>query len=396
LKTWLAAVTSHAAGTPGAAAVEIAAWPEDRLTAVVADIGELARFLPRAHMRRLRTGQPSTFRYDGRALSVLEVQRLLGLTDDEAHRGDVSRLASRGCLLHTDIAALLGNLDQKTQSTGRSDTPTVLLVLDGRQQGVAERGPHWEVARSLLDLIPADTVHADLKRKWYVAAAAHMQSRTLLAHLVPHMVKARQVLPADPDILFYSAAMNETMTAPWIQQALAGVSMTPGTRLDVTDARTHLQDARTLFRRTLESRPDHVEARVRLGRVLGALGQHEEALHELDLARAGSASRVIRYYAALFLGGEQARRGRAAEARRAYEAASALYPDAQAPRFGLSSLARAAGNQAAAARILLEAAAMDDPDPYRDPWWMYFSARKDEADQLLDQWRRAVPGWGVR
>ena len=396
LKTWLAAVTRHAPGTPGAAAVEIASWPEDRLAAVVADIGELARFLPRAHMRRLRTGQPSTFRYDDSRLSILEIQHLLGLTDDEARRGDVSRLANRGCLLHTDIAVTLDHLDQRTRSAATSDTPTALLVLDGREQGLVERGPHWGIARSLLELIPADSPGADSRRKWYVATAAYMQSRMHLADLVPHMVKARQLLPADPDILFYSAAMNETMAAPLIQQAVSGVSMPPDTKLDVTDARTHLQDARTFLRRALEIKPDHVEARVRLGRVLGALGQHDEAIHELDLARAGSASRVIRYYAALFLGGEQARLGRAAEARRAYDAASALYPDAQAPRLGLSSLARAAGNQAAAARILLEALAMDDPDPYRDPWWMYFRARKDEADQLMHEWRRAVPGWGVR
>jgi tetratricopeptide (TPR) repeat protein len=362
---------------------------------VIADVGELARFLLRAHARLLSTGQPSTFRYDGRSLSMQEIQRLLNLTDDEARRGDVNRLANRGCLLHTDIAAMLANLDPPARSTVPPDTPTALLVQDGQQQGLIERGPHWELARSLQDLIPPDPPHADSRRTWYVATAAYMQSRMQLAYLVPHMTKARQLMPADPDILFYSAAMNETMAAPLIQQAVSGVSMPPDTKLDVTDARTHLQDARTLFRRSLESKPDHVEARVRLGRVLGALGQHEEAVQELERALKGSANRVVRYYAMLFLGGEQARLDRADDARKAYEAASALYPDAQAPRLGLSSLARAAGNQSAAARVLLDALAMDDPDPYRDPWWMYFRARRDEADELLNGWRRTVAGWGV-
>jgi tetratricopeptide (TPR) repeat protein len=396
LKRWLAAVTRHQAGTPGAAAIEIAAWPESQLSGVVADIGELARFLPRAHVRRLRTGQPSTFRYDDSRLSMLEIQQLLGLTDDEARRGDVSRLANRGCLLHTDIAVTLDHLDQRTRSAAPSDTPTALLVLDGRQQGLVDRGPHWGIARSLLDLIPADSPRADLKRKWYVATAAYMQSRMNLADLVPHLVKARQLLPADPDVLFYSAAMNETMAAPLIQQAVSGASMTPDTKLDVTDARTHLQDARTFLRRALESRPDHVEARVRLGRVLGALGQHAEAVHELERARIGSPNPVVRYYATLFLGGELARLGRADEARKAYEAAAALYPDAQAPRLGLSSLARAAGNQRAAAQVLLQMLAIDEPDASRDPWWTYFRARKDESDQLLEGWRRTVEEWGTR
>lgn len=396
LKRWLAAVTRHEPGTPRAAAIEMAAWPESHLAAVIADVGELARFLLRAHARLRSTGQPSTLRYDGRSLSMQEIQRLLGLTDDEARRGDVSRLANRGCLLHTDIAAMLAMLDPAVRSAVPPDTPAALLVQDGRQQGLIERGPHWGLARSLLDLIPPEPPHPDSRRKWYVATAAYMQSRMQFAYLVPHLVRARQLMPADPDVLFYSAAMNETMAAPLIQQAVSGTAMPRDTRLDVTDARTHLQDARTLFRRVLESRPDHTEARVRLGRVLGALGQHEEAVQELERALTGSATRVIRYYARLFLAGEQARLGRTDEARKAYEAASALYPDAQAPRLGLSSLARAAGNQTAAARVLLDALAMDDPDPARDPWWMYFRARKDEADELLDGWRRTVAGWGVR
>jgi len=397
LREWLAAVSRHESRTLGASAVEIASWPDGRLTVVVADVRELARFLVRAHERFRRTRQVSTFTYDGRSLSMLEVQELLELTDVEARNGDVSRLANRGALLHTDLAVALDALDPIARSAARSATPTALLVLDGREQGTIDRGPHWRLARSLLELTPADSPHVDSARQWYVATAAYMQSRSLLSDLLPHMVKARQLYPADADILFYSGAMNETLAAPFIQEAIPGISLPPGTKLDVTDARTHLQEARTFFRRALERRPDHVETRVRLGRVLSVLGTHAEAADELQRARSSSASPLIQYYAALFLGGQLAQLGRSDAAREAFERAAALYPRAQSPRLGLSSLARAAGNQADAAGVLLEALEVSrNHGASQDPWWAYFSARKDEADRLLEQWRRTVADGDIR
>jgi tetratricopeptide (TPR) repeat protein len=347
----------------------------------------------RAHARPERVLRVFTFSYDGRTLIAADVQQLLGLTDDEARRGDVSRLANRGALLHTDIATTLDNLDPVAHSAASTGKPNAVLVLDGRQQGVTDRGPHWRLVRSLLDLIPADSPRIDSRRQWYVAAAAYMQSRSLMADLVPHLNKARQLFPADADILFYSGALNETMAAPFIQQAVRGISLPPGTELDVTDARTHLQAARTFFRRALERSPDRVEAHVRLGRVLGALGRHREAVDELQRALAGPASPLMRYYAALFLGGEQATLGRPDAARVSFDLASALYPRAQSPRLGLSSLARTAGRQADAAEVLLAALAPGrDDDPSRDPWWTYFAARRPEANELLDRWRRTVAG----
>jgi tetratricopeptide (TPR) repeat protein len=327
---------------------------------------------------------------------MLEVQELLELTDAEARHGDVSRLAGRGALLHTDLAVALDALDPIARSAAPSATPTALLVLDGREQGTIDRGPHWRLARSLLELMPADSPHVDSTRQWYVATAAYMQSRSLLSDLLPHLVKARQLYPADADILFYSGAVNETLAAPFVQEAIPGISLPPGTKLDVTDARTHLQEARTFFRRALKSRPDHIETRVRLGRVLGVLGTHAEAADELQRAHSSSASPLIQYYAALFLGGQLAQLGRSDAAREAFERAAALYPRAQSPRLGLSSLARAAGNQADAAGLLLEALGVSRQHGAQDPWWTYFSARRDEADRLLEQWRRTVANWHVR
>ena len=386
LTTWLDAVETHAGGTLDSATIAMASWPELRLRAVVADIGELARFLERAHARFERTGQLSTHTYARRSLSMAEVQRLLRLTDEEARRGDVSRLVVRATLLHTDIAA---GLDPALQSGRSADPPGALTVLDGRQQGIVDRGPHWDLARALLDLIPAVAPGSELKRQWYVSTAAFMQSRFNMADLSPHIRRATKLFPDDADILFHGGWMHETLAGPLAQHAVRGMALPAGLTLDVANARTHLREARTFFRRALASRQDHVEARVRLGRVLGLLEQHGDAADQLRRVADKQAPSPIGYYALLFLGREEAILGRHDEARASFERAAALYPRAQSPRLGLSSLARSAGDRASAMAALAPLATPEAAESV-DPWWTYFAWNRDAADRRLTEWRRSA------
>jgi Tetratricopeptide repeat len=390
LKAWIAAVTRHQPGAFGVAEVEIASLPDEQLTAIIDDVRELTRFLVRARERFKRTGQTSSFDYDGRERSMLEVEQLLGLAGDEMSRGDVWRLVLRGVLLHTDVAVTFDGVRPVTGSGRSSASPNAILVLDGRQRGATKRGPHWRLARSLLDLLPADSPLVDSKRQWYVAAAAYMSKLGVMADLVPHMAKATELFPEDADILFYGGAMNETLAAPFIQEAIRGITLPAGVTLDVIDGRTHLQRARSLFGKALARDAAHVEARLRLGRVLGRLGRHEEAAAELQRVLAAGSTGVIRYYAALFLGGEQATLGQAGAARQSFELAAAMYPRAQSPRMGLSGLARAEGNQAEAGALLTQALAVQQDDLSRDPWWTYFVAGRDEADRSIGEWRRTI------
>src|SRR5687767_5830197 len=78
LREWVAAVSRHEPRRLAPSAVEIAAWPDGRLTNVVADVRELGRFLARAHERFRRTGEESAFAFDGGVWSMSEVQQLLG------------------------------------------------------------------------------------------------------------------------------------------------------------------------------------------------------------------------------------------------------------------------------------------------------------------------------
>ena len=133
-----------------------------------------------------------------------------------------------------------------------------------------------------------------------------------------------------------------------------------------------------------------MEARVRLGHILGASGNHREAVEELHKALAGSPPPVLQYYASLLLGREESALGHAALAREAYAHASELFPDAQSPRLGLSQVARDAGDRAGAVE------ALGDLKPRAtgsdDPWWNYNRTHLPGAQELLSRLRSAKAG----
>ena len=394
LEKWLDAVARHVPGTIDAPAREIAGWPDGHLEDVVEDVRELAAFLLRAHVRLQRTGQPSApAHHHGRTLAVDDVQRLFGLTRDEAATGDVSRLAMRAVLLHTDITVRLDEYDRIVRPRPAVAPRLAMLVVDGRLQGVADRGPHWELARSLLDLLAPDSAQAERKRRWYVAAGAFMHSRGLLADLLPHAAKATDLFPADPEILLRAGILHESLASPPIQAAVRQLSKDGRTRAEVGSARTHWRQARTFFGLALLKDPNRLEARVRLGYTLQVIGDDDNAAAILQPVLAGDDERTLRYYAALFLGGIHARAGRPSDARAAYGRAATLFPRAQSPQLGLSSLARAGGDRTGATTALVDWLPSYHLDDLRDPWWLYFSTRMDYADKQLDDWRREVEPW---
>ena len=116
--------------------------------------------------------------------------------------------------------------------------------------------------------------------------------------------------------------------------------------------RAELAKAERFFRDSLAHRPEHLEARVRHGRVLDHLGRHEEASANCAGPLPDGASDQLLYLAQLFLGRAEEALEHGEAARAAFERASALYPNAQSPRLALSQIARRAGNRPAAQREL--------------------------------------------
>jgi tetratricopeptide (TPR) repeat protein len=158
----------------------------------------------------------------------------------------------------------------------------------------------------------------------------------------------------------------------------------------VLEEGAELRLAEQLYKRALERDPTLVEARIRLGRVLGLRRRHKEAVEQLQQGQSADEP-LLQFYAHLFLGGEFEALGNGADARQSYERAAELQPTAPSPLFGLSRVADQAGDRGAArdliARVLMLPA--DDVDR-ADPWWVYEFAQARGVDALLDDLRQRI------
>jgi tetratricopeptide (TPR) repeat protein len=167
-----------------------------------------------------------------------------------------------------------------------------------------------------------------------------------------------------------------------VQQLRAG-----NVNVRVDSRRNELQRAEQFFREALALAPDDVEARLRLGHTLGELGRHKEAAVELQTALDAKPDSKRLYLAELFLGRVEEALERRDVARRCYERAAALYPNAQSPELALSRLARQTGDRSAAQRSLERLASMVDIG-VSDPWWGFYAPHNDDADVLVARMRQ--------
>jgi tetratricopeptide (TPR) repeat protein len=319
-----------------------------------------------------------------------DLRQIATLARTARSHGEDNYLVRRAAILHSDVAMLA----PQTMNAPGEVSPGGLQrfrmeISDGREIDLHQSAVHWEVARMLLDLVvPKGDTHPapgrdDMVRAWYRATASWMQLRE--DHDKLHLDRARALFPGDADILFLSGCQRETYAAPPIQTAVRSAVLPSGVTLDVESERIEWREAEGLFHRALEIKPDFAEARLRHGRVLGALGRHGEAVAELRRALGDLADPQLLYYAELFLGAEEEALGNRDAARVAYEQAAEHFPHAQSPPLALSQLARRYGDRGGALRAIerLFALPADERDPTDDPWWWYFVAQARDADDLI-------------
>jgi tetratricopeptide (TPR) repeat protein len=333
---WLLAIDAHQPGDPGKIAVDVSTWTGRELEEVVAEAKRYARTLARTDLER------------------------------------ANQILLRGAALHADIGRLIPE-DTVRRSPNQV---TAYIVRDGRWLGVRYVSIHWRLGRSLLDSVtPEPAGHADV-RAWYVSTSADLLRMRQSAAAVDHYSRARQLFPSDPAILFCSGVLHEMFGSTALQAAAESVTESNRTSAAVSSVRAELAKAERYFRDSLTYRPQHLETRVRHGRVLDHLGRHEEASEELRRAIADGARDQLLYLAQLFLGRAEEALEHGEAARAAFERASALYPNAQSPRLALSQIARRAGNRPAAQRELQAISALPDDQRRReDPWWFYYDVR---------------------
>jgi len=156
----------------------------------------------------------------------------------------------------------------------------------------------------------------------------------------------------------------------------------PSTR----DSRTQ---AERLFRRALRLDPTLAEARIRLVHVLGDSGRHNDATAELKPLATERLAPFLDYYASLMRARESRALGQLDAARAAFEHAATVFPEASAPKLGLSELAMARGNRAESlAHLRRETDEL--PGRTTEPWWWIDRVHEPSAQFLMSELRQLI------
>jgi hypothetical protein len=392
LTAWFEAIATHVPGMPDASTEQVAAQSEDELRGVLRQVDALTRTLQQAASRNRPIPVRGTAP-DGRLMPSRDTRELLGVSPEELADGDLRRVILRAVLLHTDTAVHLYEGEPNLLASARGVARTGgMMARDGHTLGMTTQWPHWDVARLLIArLVQQSPEAARDSEQWYVAVSSYMYAQSNLMDLMPHIRAALGLFPASPDVLFHAGLVHALMASPPLQAAARQASPPPGQKLDVVGAGVHLREARSLFTRALEAGGAHPETALRLGQVLLALGHPQDAAAVLEVAGRGPLDAPLEYCTELLLGNAYAAQEDMDGARRAYERAASLFPDAQSPWMALSRLARAEGHRTEALehlqRVFERGRAVRRLD---DPWWGYFHRDRSEPQRLLDAWRQAV------
>ena len=96
------------------------------------------------------------------------------------------------------------------------------------------------------------------------------------------------------------------------------------------------------------------------------------------------------YYGSLILGDTEVRLGRLPEARAAFERAGRAFPDAQAPRVGLSRVSLLDGRAADGLAAIVAASDDNASEEATDPWWSYFRRHEPDFKALVAELRASA------
>jgi len=420
VEQWLKAILNHEPGTADVALHNVAPWSAHAVRTLWIDVNNLALLMRDPRIARFDIREPGQrtsqqIRYtpnELRRLKVLacaaagivqqreclavkapteidaDLLRLARLAADARLHGDDNYVLRRGALLHTDVAMTTRGATEPIEAPGSAGPQRLrMTIADGLGIDLGQSAVHWELARMLLDHVQPpgsdrpEPRRDEMVRQWYRATAAWMQSSE--NYETVHLDRAREIFPADPDILFLNGCLHETYAGPRIQSAVRSAPLPTGVSFDLGSNQAELRQAESFLRRAVTLKPDFAEARLRLGRVLLMLGKPADAASELTQALASTGDELLHYYGELFLGAARDALGEFDAARASYTRAAELQPAAQSPHLALSALARRRGDRGGALREIRRVFELASNDADDDPWWTYHVAQARNADDLF-------------
>jgi tetratricopeptide (TPR) repeat protein len=396
LEQWTAALERHQPGEADGALNTFADWDAREFAELKVTFYSALQLVRDPTIRTflrpsLSNGRgPMQVFYSGDELRQLiaVAARLKGLGENHMLR--------RGAMLHLDAVALGAGGDSRGGS-GRSDF-FIVKFDDGQGLGNEDAGGQIDFGRFLLEQVRPDPHDFrpkpsgdDWVRRWYRTLIAYMLAEQHFN--VRDVDRALELFRDDPEVLFISGVLHETLAAETVQEPLRkSENLRDGVR--VRSGKGELSVAEDLLRRAVKRSPAFPEARLHLGRVLAEQGQHKDALQELTQALPAIEDHTFQYYAQMFLGRSAAETGDTARAHTAFALAAQLVPAAQSPLIALSQLAYTRGDVAEAAMLLAGVATLPALEN-DDPWWFYSTTsgrffRPSHAD-LVESLRMEMP-----
>jgi tetratricopeptide (TPR) repeat protein len=402
LRQWLEAIEQHELGEVDEPLQRVASWDRNTLWLVWMDVGTIVSLVREPNILVFSTPRepepfsgvfqpPQPVRQPMRVIPYgrEDIRRLQAIAKDVMNRGGENRILKRGAVLHADLA-MVGSESVDSNPARRPRSSTILLLIaDGQQTGVDDANVQWEMGRRLLDKVRpkgtrklgADPGADETVRRWYLATNGYMQASEQMDAW--HVDRSVQLFPRDSETLFLAACAREWFSGPQAQNTLLSTSLSRDLFPLVGTEEEELRKAERLFRESLEREPRRSEARIRLGRVLGRRGRHEDAIAELRRATKETQNRLLLYYGNMFLGAEADALGLGDEARQAYTRAADLYPRAQSPRLALSTLAMSQGDRAGALSTIQPVLSRDEPQLADDPWWSYYTSQTRNLEGVV-------------
>lgn len=396
LVDWLAAATDHRPGDVDAPLRRAAGFSSDVLRGLWVDVQVLLRIVDVPSDRRFRVAPlESETSPGGRALLPPNVRLRPDertLFDELALKVRVMNrnvLLRRATLLHTDVVRLVPEMAGAAGGSTAASAPLRVFVGDGSGRGAETLSLHEELARLVAGLIAPDPRQDAFVLAWYRATVLLWQATETFGSV--QLRHAQRLFPDDAVVLYLAGCEHEAFASPLFQQ-FARSFRESSLRPQFGDDAGELKRAEDAYRRALAADASMLDASVRLGRVLGLRGRHDEAVVVLTHALDGTLDPFMTYYARLFRGAAHEALGQLTDARDDFEWAAAQVPHARVPHLSLAQLWRQLGDRDRSVASLSRALAPAGAKEPADPWVAYRRAQARNADAAMTAVVQMVAG----
>jgi Flp pilus assembly protein TadD len=230
---------------------------------------------------------------------------------------------------------------------------------------------HLKAVRNYIEGMDDVSSRRAFEKKWFLAVSHRLRDLHRYKSAWQLLEAAREKFPEDLEIRMEIAAVWE----------MEGCH----------DEAELLDRAENEYRTILQIKPDHVEAHLRLARVLQLQGRLEEATREIKSILDHAYDARTELIAYILLGNIHNQRGEVAQEVESFRAAVEIDPHNQVAAVALSHALHRAGDLAGSQRVIERLLTPTDPKLSNpDEWWRFQLASSEHLDSLLEDMREEL------